>query len=295
MHIICFDAEMADGVGHELLELSVFDGCFREIYHSYFKPRIAKQWKGSEKIHHISPEMVKDKRHFDECLIEVQAVVDIADCIVGFAVENDILALEYNGVKGLREKLVLDVRELYWAYKGQTSGMSLDSIPGLVACASALGVDFTEDTAHSASADTKATLQCFAAVCRLASIDPSQEASLTEMSEFCRLEKYEFRRRQAHGWVYLLKNGGGGYRLSFKKRDEFNNDSVVAKMEVNDRHKACYDLHNMFDKKISKKLDGALDLSAADIRRFNGYTNEYDEEMSSFCKSALRLRRLTLS
>lgn len=296
MNIICLDAEMADGINHELLELSVLDGSMNEVYHHYFKPRITKEWKGSERVHHITPEMVRDEPHFDECLSEIQAVVDKAECVVGFAVENDIFALEYSGVTGLRDKLKVDVRELFWAYCGNPCGMSLDSIPGLVACAEVLGVEFSQHEAHSASADTLATFRCLEALrAKAADTAGGEMPQLNDMVEFCERSKFDYRRRHAQGWAYIMRSSTGGYKLRFKTHDEVDPEKVVMKKKVNDRHVACYDLHNMFDKKASGRLGGALNLSAADMRKFESYSNEYDEEKSAYCKSALRLRRLTLS
>lgn len=296
MNLICFDAEMADGINHELLELSVFDGSMNEVYHQYFKPRVTTEWKGSERVHHITPAMVSGEPHFDECLAEIQAVADGADCIAGFAVENDIFALEYSGVTGLRDKLKVDVRELFWAYCGNPCGMSLDSIPGLVTCAERLGVEFSEADAHSASADTAATLRCLEALrSKAADASGGEVPDLSDMVAFCERSKYDYRRSHAQGWAYIMRSSRGGYKLRFKAEDDADPAMVVMKKKVNDRHVACYDLHNMFDKKASGRLGGALDLSAADMRKFENYSNEYDEEKSAYCKSAMRLRRLTLS
>ena len=59
--IISFDTETTglDPCHDELLSVSVLDNDNRVLFHSYIKPRHRRKWRDAQKIHGITPEMVK--------------------------------------------------------------------------------------------------------------------------------------------------------------------------------------------------------------------------------------------
>ncbi len=89
MNLISLDIEATDN--GEMLELSIIRHADSQIvYHSYFRPSTARSWPNSQAVHHISPEMVKDSPSIMQEKKRIQDIIDKADGIIGFAIENDI-------------------------------------------------------------------------------------------------------------------------------------------------------------------------------------------------------------
>lgn len=161
MKAICFDIEATDG--DEILELSIYDvdGC-KEIYHSYFKPVRSREWPNSQAVHHITPQMVAAAPEFGREREAVRRVLDEADVIVGFAIDNDLKYMKANGVAIPANVAVIDARIWYGLVYGKEQGIEFNSVPRLAACANALGIPFSEEQeAHSASNDTRVTVELF--------------------------------------------------------------------------------------------------------------------------------------
>lgn len=291
--IICLDAEFAEN--EELLELSVFDLSGREIYHEYYRPEKINEWRTD--IHHITPEMVADKPHFNEISHEVQNLLDKAFAVTGFAVDNDLRVLSRSGITGLEEKRVIDVKDMYWFLKGIPQDMSPFSVPSLITCAGALGLDYGEATAHSASADTEATLECFNILVSEFRRD-GNDAPISEIVdsfiEEIQKAKAKFIEDSARGVVRIYKFKEF-YRLQFGRGGDEADNGVIAEVSVADRYKAEYDLKKKLKKKEVTDKRNVYKLTSKMIEEIKGYKNEYDAEQSAWCKKVLRnLSRLSL-
>lgn len=276
MKLICLDAEFADA--REMLELAIYDYGYTRIYRSLFRPVTVRQWRSSERIHHISPEMVRDQPRFADCREEIQQIVDRADYIVGFAVDNDLRMLERSGIERLDERTVVDVRDIYWHCVGRPAGVSLNSVSGLAACASDLGIEFGEGEEHSASGDTLVTLRCLRAMIDRdpeAATDP--EGALRRLIDATEADKRQFRRENAGGYVHLLK-GPKGYTVRPSVNEQLQRSDVVATIAVEHRDRAEVDFINHFAKKAVRGEHRVYQLRDRDIAYFRNYTNTYDEE-----------------
>lgn len=295
IHFVGFDAEFAIS---EVLELSVFtldheqDAAPRdeasentreaarpkEVFHQYFKPRNETRWPGSGRVHHISPRMVAHRPHFLKFLPMVQEIIDGADCLVGFAISNDIEALKREGVKRLDEKPYIDVRDLNWLCRGIDAGVELDSRRNLSVTAEELGLDFSDTAAHGASYDTLKTMEALQALMpEFLRRHPAPEGMpfLVHYLQTWDREREAYYREYAKGWVAITE-AREGYRLKASRISEPKGDKVVATLRVNARNRAIDEMDARFDRRRDRTDRNVYHLTAADIEWFKAYTNEYD-------------------
>lgn len=286
MNIICLDAEFAI---KEVLELSVWgfefgnpDSKPRQVFHQYFRPREERRWPGSQRVHHISPAMVARKPGFSEWRKRIQQIVDEADVVVGFAIENDIEALEREGITGLADKPCVDVRDLHWLVRTRHDGVELDARKGLAATAGDLGVEFSENLAHGADYDTRITLDCFRRLAAEFELLEFGEGEKPGSEEWLRRylvrwdeEREAFLKRFAHGWVALQK-WGEGYRLKASRMNVPAGSDIEVDIEVNARQRALDEIDAHFDRRRSSRDVHLYNLTAKDVEWFRKYSNEYD-------------------
>lgn len=293
MRIICLDAEFADN--EELLELSVFSTDGDEIYHRFYSPERVDTWRTD--IHHITPEMVAGLPPFAKVREEVQEIIDSADAVTGFAVDNDFRVLERSGITGLWEKKVLDVKEMYWLLRGRQAGRSPYNVPSLLICANELGLNFQSGDAHSASNDTKATLECFNTLFNEYRADAGLEEDSQIFDSFRAAvdsAMEEFVEESARGFVKLCKNGSL-YKLRFGRTEDADKSQVIFEVPVADRFKAEYELRKMLRKKEVPDKIHLYKLTPELIEDIKRYRNEYDAEESAWCKKVIKnLSRLSL-
>lgn len=294
MNIICLDAEFADN--EELLELSVFDIDAREIYHQFFRPEKIRSWRTD--IHHITPEMVAEKPTFRECASEIQSLIDEAFAVTGFAVDNDLRVLTHSGISGLDDKRVIDVKDMFWYLRGRAQEMNPFSVPSLIVCSNSLGLEFGEDTAHSASADTEATLKCYKMLIDEFAADAENNADDEKVVESfidtIRIAKAKFVEESAKGYVKLYKSKDY-YKIQYGRVSERGEKGLFLEIEVADRYKAEYELKKLLKKKEHPEKRSVYKLTPRLIEEIRNYSNTYDAEESAWCKKVVRnLSRLSL-
>lgn len=287
MNIYCLDAEFTEN--EELLELSVFNLNGEEVYHKYYCPEKIKDWRTD--IHHITPDMVKDKSHFREQKGEVERLLSEAYALTGFALDNDMRVLGHSGVEGLDDMKVLDVKDMYWYMRGRQEDMSPFSVPSLLVCANNLGLDFTADEAHSASADTKATLECFNLLWNEfrngEGKGVSEKDSIEKFHERIEEERGRFIEESAKGFIKVMKNGPY-HKLKFGRIKESDNSGMLFDVEVPDRFKAEYEIRKSLKKKEVPGKPGAYKLGKKQLDEIRKYKNTYNAEDSAWCKKILK-------
>lgn len=292
MDIVCLDAEFADN--EELLELSAFNLEGKEVYHSYYQPEKINSWRTD--IHHITPAMVAGEKPFAKCREEVERMLGESFAITGFAVDNDLRVLSRSGVKGLDEKLVLDVKDMYWYLKGIPAEMSPFAVPSLLVCSNALGLVFAEDEAHSASADTEATLRCFKLLLDefSAAENVAGEESVTLFKDKIEEAKSKFIEESAAGYVKVFKTNDL-YRIKYGKTVENDRRELIVEVPVADRYKAEYEIRKLLKKKEVPDKHSVYKLTPKLLEQVAAYKNTYDAEESAWCKKIVRnLSRLSL-
>lgn len=289
---VCLDCEFADG--RELLELAVCDVDGSSLYDGRFKPRTLRRWMTEP--HHITPEMVRSCPRFSHEVPAIQRIMDRARWIIGFSVEeNDLPKLAHEGIARLGGKKVGDVRDLFWLVEGRDRGLDLFQGRGLAACCADTGVTLGDD-AHSAGADTRATLECFvrlldrmAARCGATAEAPMPFADAMKLYRDSYAEaRLEYDRAQAAGHVYLLRRERG-VMLKTRREPLEDETDVVADIPVADRKLAENDLRNRLRNKAVGGLRDIYRLSDGDIARLRRYTNTYDPERHQLVKQVSRL------
>jgi len=284
MKALFLDCEFVDN--QEVIELSVFSLDGVEVYHRFFKPAKISRWPVSEKIHHISPDDVRNAPSFASCLPEIQKIFDEARYVVGFATGGDVAHLSKMGVKRLDRKRVIDIKQMFWLYVGRQREIDYYSVPGLGRCAELLDISFGEKGAHSASEDTLVTLKLFAA---LAAMIP--DAPLTEMSEEAmekgmesfekdfKIEKERYERARAAGWIQIYGEEKGVYRILFKRTEpDDETPGLVAKVRVGDWSKAESDLIGRLQRKSLEGRKATYRLSKRDLDFILSYSNSFEDE-----------------
>lgn len=78
----------------EPLQLSIVNEDGKVIFESLLKPYRKQSWKDSEKVHHITPEMVMGKPHLDEYSDALRVIFEKASEVVGHNVAFDLRFLE---------------------------------------------------------------------------------------------------------------------------------------------------------------------------------------------------------
>ncbi len=233
MHIACLDTESTStGKFNEILELAIYSARGELILNSLYKPKRNRRWPHSERVHGISPLMVQDKPHFQDCLRKIQKIFDRSQMVLGFALDNDIRILEQSGVTGLVPEKCLDVRELFWGVYGDELAMDFYHVPSLIKCAEFCGYVWEEGSAHSAAADAKATLYCYEVLMRkfiqkyeLCQLPDEQEKLTDEqiylgwrrLQEMVRVELHNRAVEKAKGWLYLIDCPEGVLLVARKK------------------------------------------------------------------------------
>lgn len=290
MKAICFDIEAADN--EEILELSVFDyESDKEIFHNFFKPRNISYWPDSEAVHHITPEMVADKPYFSRFKKEVQQIIDSADLLVGFAVDNDIKYLLNAGISIPDSKAIVEVKHWYWICRGKEDGVLLDAVPKLTVCANNIGIEFPEETAHSASTDTSNTLKLFKALvedfCQKEKLEPGlSEKSLELLNKRYADERLNFNRLNASGYLTLNKRDDGFYLKNSQKEQ-----GIGISIKVESRYIAEHDIRRMFTSREDKTKRGLFHLKDKDIKKFLSYSNSFDPEKEMFYRKIYNPRK----
>lgn len=294
MEIICLDAEFTET--EELLELSIFNLEGKEIYHRFYKPENITDWRTD--IHHITPEMVAAELPFSKRRDEVQQLLDSSFALTGFAVGNDMRVLSRSGIAGMETKRVLDVKDMYWYLRGIQEQMSPFSIPSLLICANSLGLEFSEDEAHSASADTEATLRCFNLLFNEFKSGEGEGMADEDIVDMfaAKIEraKGNFVEELAKGYVKVYKQGDT-YKIKYGHLRDSEPKGLIAEIEVADRYKAEYEIKKLLKKKELPDKWGIYKLTPKLLEQVKNYKNTYDAEESAWCKKVVRnLSRLTL-
>lgn len=290
---LCLDAEFANGI--EIIELSVYDFSGNEIYSRRFKPATLTRWDTS--IHGISPEDVCTAPRFGGSLGEIQPLFDRCRYILGFAVaENDIPKLSREGVKGLRGKSVLELRDWFWFVFGREHGLDYSYHISLEKCCLELGLELDPEMEHSASYDTANTLKCFHILYDMfagsegfAPGAPFADVK-ARFDELFAVAKDEYDRRNSAGFCSIIRRGDGYVFKVSRTRPTERND-IVATIEVASRKAAAIHFSRLFTGSLQSESFTFPRLTARKLAEFETYTNTYDKEEQDLSSALLKLTR----
>lgn len=288
MNLICLDIEATDN--GEMLELSVYNHSDRtSVYHSYFRPPTARSWPNSQAVHHITPEMVRKAPAIRNERAAIQRIIDGADGIVGFAIDNDIRYLLAAGLKIKESMRIIDVRDWFWYYKGRHLDIEFGSVPRLAKCAELLGFEFSEESdAHSAANDTLMTLRLFNALVEEAGAGMPLDKAVERFETLFEEERRRYAEKMAHGFISLIKTHKG-YML--KNAHQHPASDAEHSIEVEGRFQAEHDIREKLRKRESASDPNFYDLRKSDIEYFLSYSNEYDAEKEEFYRHLTKAKK----
>lgn len=281
--LLCFDTETTNH--GELLELAIYDQDGREVFHKYFRPH-ASHWPVN--IHHITPEKVADCKRFIAYRHEVQRLLNSTDHLVGCALSNDLHTLRRYGVNLHGRHKVHDIQKWHWLLN-DTSDRHTRLQSGLSNIADHYGLEFTNEGPHSATADTKLTLDCFMALVndfysrdeRVAPELPltaeGMKAVTTDFDNSYLQALQLYRMHNLAGYINVKKREQG-YSFKFSRGLPDDNDKYVLSTFVNDRVGAEHDMRDHFASKQVKGFTGFYELDADDFEYIRNYSNQLDLE-----------------
>ncbi|MDE5850229.1 MAG: hypothetical protein K2H38_08820 [Muribaculaceae bacterium] len=288
MNLICLDIEATDN--GEMLELSVINHAdCRMVYHSYFRPAIARSWPNSQAVHHITPAMVRDAPPVIKERRKIETLVNAADGIIGFAVDNDIRYLNGNNIDVRKDIRIIDVRDWFWYYKGKHLDIEFGSVPRLAKCAELLGFEFSEESeAHSAANDTMMTIKLFKALVEQSGMDLPLDEAIDRFETLFEEERRLYAEKMAHGYLSLLRTPKG-YML--KNTHQHPASDAECFIEVAGRFQAEHDLREKFRKRESRADSNFFDLRKSDIKFFKAYNNVYDPEKEEYYRHLVKAKK----
>ncbi len=158
--LIVFDTETTglDFDEDEILQLSIINANGKTLFNEYIKPVSKTEWTQAQKIHGITPEMVKECKTFEEYIPEIREIFDKAEILVAYNNVFDIgmlskYGLEFEGKK--QADVMKDFAVLYGEYQSEYCEFKWQK---LTKCAEYFGYEFK---AHDSLEDVRATLYCY--------------------------------------------------------------------------------------------------------------------------------------
>jgi len=207
--VLVLDLEGTDGsYGQptEVLQLSLLSGNGVTLLDEYYRPTRAKKWPHSQKVHHITRQMVLDKPHFDESRDKVQKIICDAQCVIGFGMGQDLHVLMQYGIKVPADIPCFDV---YDGFLSHCKEMKLEAQEhSLAACAEYF--NYTPAGAwHDSLEDCRATLFCFKCLLAAAGRAGKDWATELRLRKMPRdpLDKNASYRKKQHIWRQARLDG----------------------------------------------------------------------------------------
>ena len=94
--VLFFDLELTGVYDHdEIISISIFNALGEKIMDTLVRPVHTKKWKRTEKIHGITPEMVKDAQTLEELTPEIKEIFAGADNLIAYGVSTDYSHIKY--------------------------------------------------------------------------------------------------------------------------------------------------------------------------------------------------------
>lgn len=293
--LICLDAEFARGYrsGEYMLELSIYNGHGRLIYEQRFKPARISSWTPIP--HGIKPSMVAYKPSFKSCLKDIQKIIDAADYITGFALENDLPKLRREGVIIPEHKKIAELRDWFWEIYGRDHGLDYVEKINNETVAENLGFKIDSAHIHSSAYDTYISFQSFnSLVARCDTLFPqaSDFPSLYDLvnKEF-RKNKFEYDKACNAGYC-IIEQVDDLYRFKVNKERPETSDNIIAIKEVANRKEALVYFSQLILGKVSSRSFRFKYLSDRILKTFDNYTDKFTREGLDYARKLIKLSRI---
>ena len=154
--VLFFDLELTGFYDHdEIISISIFNALGEKIMDTLVRPVHTKKWKRTEKIHGITPEMVKDAQTLEELTPEIKEIFAGADNLIAYGVSTDYSHIKYiyateKERKELHSKIRCCANEFVRYIHEHRPDIEHASLTDAMAC---FGIEW-EGVAHTSIADT---------------------------------------------------------------------------------------------------------------------------------------------
>lgn len=295
--IITLDAEFAEG--REMLELAAVDFEGNELMLQRFKPATLTEWN-DVKIHGITPEMVCDCPSFASCVPTINNMILKARYVVGFAVaENDLAKMKREGVSGIDNLRILELRDWFWLCHGRDAGLDYSSHINLEKCCTELEIEAQDDDTHFHSAifDTRSTLAAFRALLsryidtRPQLTDASFDTIFENFSQEFKEAKEIYDSDLSAGYAFITLQPNGLYKFRVNRQLPVKGN-VIASIEVASRKKALLHFSQIFTGEIREKSFTFNKLGPKKLEEFKNYTNSFQGEEDRMAAKLMKLNKL---
>ena len=161
--VVCFDVETTglNPERDEILKISIINGSGETLFDEYIKPTHRRTWKEAEEKNGITPAMVKDKKHIEAYLDQLNDIFSSAKVLVGYNIENfDLDFLKEAEITIPSDAKIYDVMIKFAPIYGDWSDRFGEyKYKKLTTCARYYG--YGRFKSHDSLEDAKATLHCF--------------------------------------------------------------------------------------------------------------------------------------
>lgn len=154
--VLFFDLELTGFYDHdEIISISIFNALGEKIMDTLVRPVHTKKWKRTEKIHGITPDMVKDAQTLEELTPEIKEIFEGADNLIAYGVSTDYSHIKYiykteKERKALHDKIRCCANEFVRYIHEHRPDIEHASLTDAMAC---FGIEW-DGVAHTSIADT---------------------------------------------------------------------------------------------------------------------------------------------
>ncbi len=293
--LICLDVEFAHGYngGESTLELSIYNGHGRLIYEQRFKPAHLSSWRLNP--HGIKPSMVADKPCFKTCLRDIQKIIDAADYITGFALENDLPKLRREGVVIPENKKIAELRDWFWEIYGRNHNLDYADRINNESVAEHLGFTINHDDVHSSAYDTFLSLQSFN---NLISRCDNTYPDATDFPQLYDLvsasfdnNKFEYDKASNAGFC-IIERVEDLYRFKVNKERPESSDDIIAIKQVANRKAALVYFSQLILGKVSRSGFKFKHLTNHTLKTLENYNDTFTREDLDYARMIIKLSQI---
>ncbi len=225
----------------EILQLSIIDLRSNIVFDKYMKPKHVNDWEEAFKIHNISHEMVKNKKHISYYKRDIEKILKKHKLIIGYEVNSDIAFLKRAGIE-LKSNIVLDIAYIFSLLFENENIIDRKIRPSLLEASKFYNFDFN---AHDALSDCIATLHCFKSILVEKKekfefkYDPQVMKILEEENKV--LEKEDKLTKLARKYVKLYESTGNKIILDLETTGIREDDEIIQLSIIDTKGEKLFD------------------------------------------------------
>ena len=271
----------------EILQVSAIDQDGNVLINEYCKPKSITEWEEAERIHNISPEMVLDKKPFEDYVEVLTNILTNADEIIIYNVNFEKGFLNKYGVQFNDNfyDLMIKFAEIYGEWNDYWETYKWQK---LSTCCTYYG--YYLKNAHDSLEDCKATLYCYNKIINNEGRYEGKEYIGKTVKEFLD----EVWRKVNNNSIKLRIYPVGEKRIKGYFYGEIKNyDDIKYKELLNNRiHDISYNSPKSFSVWVDKYLQADYDLLLEDLEKLKERNSKLQEENNNLINAKYENYRL---